>query len=145
MQPLQVSPLNQAVYLAAQVPPEDPLYEQAQQSIQRWSQMIWDIAQARANRGEYSSALSAALLVPKEAPELKAQADVAANEWRPLAAEQNQALLDSARSLVIEGDAPSYSRAIEILRLIPPDQPRYAESQAVVCRVEPNHFANCPR
>ncbi|MGL5081775.1 MAG: caspase family protein, partial [Microcoleaceae cyanobacterium] len=64
LQESSASNLNQAIAQAQQILPNDPLYLQAQQDIERWSQAILDIAEGRAAQNNFAEAIAAAQLVP---------------------------------------------------------------------------------
>ncbi|MGB3208595.1 MAG: hypothetical protein WBB28_26710 [Crinalium sp.] len=66
--PGQASSYNRAVTAAAQIPPNQPVYAQAQESIKQWSQQIYLMAQSRALEGELQSAIATATLVPQNTP-----------------------------------------------------------------------------
>lgn len=80
----QISAFNRAIQQARQIPKTDPAYAQAQQDIDRWSQLILSVAEQRANRGNggsrrravqnYRSAIAAAQLVPRDRPAVYARA-----------------------------------------------------------------------
>ncbi|MEH2436459.1 MAG: caspase family protein [Nostoc sp.] len=126
----QASDLNMAIATARKIRPGEPLYDQAQENIQIWSQMILDLAEGRAKQREYASAIAAARLITKdEAPYAKAQAAI--NLWR-LEGKQyvsNKTLLDAANALIKSGQASTYNRAIEVAKKVSPGQPGFDTAQ----------------
>lgn len=87
----QISAFNQAIQQARRIPKTDPAYAQAQQDIDRWSQLILRVAEQRANQGNggsrrrvvqnYRSAIAAAKLVPRDRPALYARAQRLIANW----------------------------------------------------------------
>ncbi|MEH1825918.1 MAG: caspase family protein [Nostoc sp.] len=126
----QASDLSMAIATARKIQSGEPLYEQAQENIQIWSQMILDLAEGRAKQRQYASAIAAARLITKdEAPYAKAQAAI--NLWR-LEGKQyvsNRTLLDAANALIKPEQASTYNRAIEVAKKVPADQPGFDTAQ----------------
>ncbi|MCC5663096.1 caspase family protein [Nostoc sp. CHAB 5784] len=126
----QASDLSMAIATARKIQPGEPLYDQAQENIKIWSQMILDLAEGRAKQRQYASAIAAARLISKdEAPYAKAQAAI--NLWR-LEGKQyvsNKTLLDAANALIKSGQASTYNRAIEVAKKVPPGQPGFDTAQ----------------
>jgi hypothetical protein len=126
----QASDFSQAIIIARQVRPGQPLYQQAQQSIATWSQVILDLAEGRAGQGNLNSAIAAARLVPSSSPEVYSAAQQSIARWQRQQA--NQEILRQARSLIRQNQASSYNRAITIARQIPADQPLHNEAQQLI-------------
>ena len=126
----QASDLSMAIATARKIQSGEPLYEQAQENIQIWSQMILDLAEGRAKQRQYASAIAAARLITKdEAPYAKAQAAI--NLWR-LEGKQyvsNKTLLDAANALIKSEQASTYNRAIEVAKKVPAEQPGFDTAQ----------------
>ncbi|MBD2528484.1 caspase family protein [Nostoc flagelliforme FACHB-838] len=126
----QASDLSMAIATARKIRPGEPLYEQAQENIKIWSQMILDLAEGRAKQRQYASAIAAARLITKnEAPYAKAQAAI--NLWR-LEGKQyvsNKTLLDAANALIKPEQASTYNRAIEVAKKVPAGQPGFDTAQ----------------
>ncbi|BBD65135.1 peptidase C14 caspase catalytic subunit p20 [Nostoc commune NIES-4072] len=126
----QASDLSMAIATARKIRPGEPLYDQAQENIKIWSEMILDLAEGRAKQRQYASAIAAARLITKdEAPYAKAQAAI--NLWR-LEGKQyvsNKTLLDAANALIKSGQASTYNRAIEVAKKVPPGQPGFDTAQ----------------
>lgn len=130
----QASGFSRAINQAQQIPVQSPLYREAQADIQRWSQIIWDIAQARANQDNYHDAIAAALLVPKTQEQLYQIAQQGIKQWQIAAQKQqvNLALIDGAKALIQANQASSYNRSITILRQISPQEPSYEQAQTLI-------------
>lgn len=126
----QASDLSMAIATAGKIKPGEPLYEQAQENIKIWSQMILDLAEGRAKQRQYASAIAAARLITKdEASSAKAQAAI--NLWR-LEGKQyvsNKTLLDAANALIKPEQASTYNRAIEVAKKVPTGQPGFDAAQ----------------
>ncbi len=63
--PRQASTYNRAIEVAKKVPPGEPGYDDAQKSINQWSERIFNLAKRRAARGEIKAAIETANLVPE--------------------------------------------------------------------------------
>ncbi|BAU12701.1 putative peptidase C14 [Leptolyngbya sp. NIES-3755] len=82
IRPTLASDASKAIDRARTIPPSDPLYAQAQQDIDRWSRNILDIARQRAAQKQFQQAIAAAQLVPKDRPDVYAEAQKAIQQWR---------------------------------------------------------------
>lgn len=60
----EASSYSNAIGQVSTIQPGQPLYDEAQELIDSWSNTILSIAQLRARRGEYGDAIAAATLVP---------------------------------------------------------------------------------
>jgi hypothetical protein len=131
IRPNQASRFNQAIAQASQIKPGQPLYAQAQQDIQRWSQVILDLAEGRAKQGQFGEAIQTARLVPQNNAAVHDRAQQAIAQWQQKSQQQkaNQAMIDQAQGSLRRGEASSYSRAIASVRRIPAGQPGYLEAQ----------------
>ncbi len=78
----QASRLNQGIEVARQIKPNTPLYQEAQESITRWSLGILEIAQGRANQGNFQEAIAAAQLVPPDRHHLYDIAQQSITRWQ---------------------------------------------------------------
>ncbi|GAX44816.1 peptidase C14 caspase catalytic subunit p20 [Tolypothrix sp. NIES-4075] len=126
----QASDLRMAILTARKIKAGEPLYDQAQENIKIWSQMILDLAEGRAKQKQYSSAIKAAALITKSEP-FYPKAQAAINQWR-LEAKQyvsNTTVLDAANGLIQPGQASTYNRAIEVAKKVSPGQPGFDEAQ----------------
>ncbi|MFB2835850.1 caspase family protein [Floridanema evergladense] len=123
-----------AIKQASQIQPGDAEYREAQAAIERWSRNILDIAQGRANVGNYRGAIVAASVVPQDPQPVFADAERLIRQWTPLAKKQqaNQALLSTAKGLIRPGSASSYNQAIRIAQKIPPGDPGYTQAQVLI-------------
>jgi len=130
MQKLQASYLAYAIAQARRIPSSDPGYATAQAKIQRWGETIWEIAQSRAQQGNWQYAIAAAQLVPRETANLHQQAQTAAQTWQQAA--KNQEIFNTALANVQPGQASSYWRGIRDLKAIAPGQPLHTEAQAQI-------------
>ncbi|MBD2691486.1 caspase family protein [Anabaena catenula] len=122
--------LSQAIATARKIQPGEPLYQQAQDNIQVWSQMILDLATERAQKGQYGEAIATSKLITTSEA-LYPQAQAAIEKWR-LEAKQyvsNKTVLDAANALIQPGQASSYNRAIEVAKRVPPGQPGFDIAQ----------------
>lgn len=126
----QASDFSQAIAQAQRIRPGQPLYQQAQQSIATWSQVILDLAEGRAAQGNLNSAIAAARLVPRDRPEVHSAAQQAIARWQQQ--QTNQNVLQQARNAIRRNQASSYNRAIAIARQISADQPLHNEAQQLV-------------
>lgn len=127
----QVSDLVEAIKVARLIKLEQPLYQEAQQNIDRWSRLIMDMAQGRAERSNdasimdaannYSMAISAARLVPTDQKAYQ-QAQEAIALW-------SQKILDLANARAANGEL---DLAIQIGELVPPNTTVYASAQEAI-------------
>ncbi|MCU0524691.1 MAG: caspase family protein [Elainella sp. Prado103] len=127
----QVSDFVEAIRIARLIKPDQPLYSQAQQDIDRWSRVILDMAQGRAARPDsdsaldiannYKTAISAARLVPSDQP-IYPDATTVISGW-------SQRILDLATEQAQQGDL---DRAIQIGELVPPYTEVYALAQEAI-------------
>ncbi|MFB2978969.1 caspase family protein [Microseira sp. BLCC-F43] len=130
LQSNQVAQFSRAIGLASQIKPGEPLYDEAQQAIARWSQVIFETAQGRAEKGNFEAAIAAASLVPKDQP-IHEEAQKLIALWRGAAKKQqtNRNTLQAAKKLVQPGQASSYNQAIDLVRQIPAGEPGSAEAK----------------
>ncbi|OKH21433.1 hypothetical protein NIES593_15675 [Hydrococcus rivularis NIES-593] len=127
----QASDFNRAIGSVRQLKPGDPFYQQARADIDRWSQIILDIAEGRARTGDFQRAIAAAELVPRDRASLSQTARQKIRLWETLQKQQQatKAAIETARKLINPSQAATYSRAIALLRQIPPEQPGYMETR----------------
>ncbi|MBE9005854.1 caspase family protein [Fortiea sp. LEGE XX443] len=126
----QASDLSLAIATARKIQPGEPLYEQAQENINIWSNMILNLAEGRAKQRQYTNAIAAAQLISKEGS-LYPQAQAAIKQWRQEAKQYlaNKTLLDAANGLIKPGQASTYNRAIEVAKRVPQGQPGFDLAQ----------------
>lgn len=132
----QVSRYAQAIALAGQVKKGQPLYQESQESIERWSQIILDTAQGRAKQGNLSGAIAAAKLIPQDPQPIYAEGQKLIKQLQPIAKKQqaNKTLLLAARGLIRPDQASSYNKAIDAARKIQPGQPFYTDAQKSIAQ-----------
>lgn len=128
----QVSDIVDAIRQVRQIRPDQPLYNESQQVIERWSQIILDIAMGRAqqrNNGDsliaaqnYSGAIAAARMVPTDRPALHAVAQQLITEW-------SQKTFALANARASEGDLPL---AIQVARQVPAGTAAHAPAQQAI-------------
>lgn len=82
IKPTNASDANRAIDRAMQIPPSDPRYAEAQRQIDIWSRDILDLANQRAKKGEYRSAITAAELIPTNRGALSTEAKQAITQWK---------------------------------------------------------------
>lgn len=132
--PTQVSQYNKAIAQAKKIKPGDPLYEEAQADIQRWSNLILDVAEGRAKQGNFEAAIEAAKLVPDVHQTAYQKAQNSMILWQELAKLQieNKRLILEAENLINLREPESLVRGIAIISKIKPGQPKYARSQELI-------------
>jgi len=126
----QASDLSLAIATARKIPAGEPLYEQAQENIKIWSNMILNLAEGRAKQRQYANAIAAAQLINKN-ESIYPQAQAAIKQWREEAKQHlaNKTLLDAANGLIKPGQASTYNRAIEVAKRVPQGQPGFDLAQ----------------
>lgn len=127
----QVSDLVEAIKVARIIKPDQPLYLEAQQNMDRWSRLIMDMAQGRAERANgadpvdaatnYSKAIASAQFVPSD-QKVYAQAQQAIGLWGNM-------ILDLAKTRASNGN---FDLAIQIGELVPPNAPNYGAAQEAI-------------
>ena len=134
LQRSQASEFSRAIGEARKVKPGEPLYDQAQADIKRWSQVMLDLAKGRARQGDFPGAIAAARLVPADVESLKEERDRVLKQWPAQQQQQsaNRQRLAQAFRLIQPGQASSYNQAIGVARRIPAGQPEYYRAQASI-------------
>ena len=131
LRPSQASRFASAIATARQIPPGDPNYSQAQADIQRWSQVILDLAEGRAAETELEAAINAARLIPQEPADVYQQAQERIGLWE--ARRQTRSLIREAQAIPRTGQASTYQNGILKLQEVPEDQPvEYADAQRLI-------------
>lgn len=130
LKPTQASDLDSAIATARKIKPGVPLYEEAQQNIVIWSNMILELAAVRAKQRQYAGAISAAQLIDKD-DSLYTKAQESIRQWREQAKQyvSNQTVLDAANALIQPQQASTYNRAIEVAKKVAPDEPGFDDAQ----------------
>jgi hypothetical protein len=132
----QASGFSRAIAEANRIPPDAPLYNEAQADISRWSQVILDIAKGRANQGQFDAAIAAAQLIPASQTQSHAAAQQNIAQWTQNAAlqKQNSDKIRAARRVIRYTQASSYIQGINQLKTIPAGQPGYQQAQDLIKR-----------
>ncbi|MEB3191340.1 MAG: hypothetical protein VKL42_13445 [Snowella sp.] len=78
----QASVFIRAIAELRKIPPDAPMFPQAQNQISLWSQIILEIAQGRAVVGNLQDAIAAAELVPKDQAALYHHAQAKIQDWQ---------------------------------------------------------------
>ncbi|MBD3885093.1 caspase family protein [Phormidium tenue FACHB-886] len=130
----QASDFADAIAQARQIKQGQPLFEEAHIDMDRWSRVILDMAQGRAERPNdsstpvaaqnYSAAISTAQLVPNDNPQIYAQTQQAIAQW-------SQLILDLANDRAKEGN---YELAVQAAALVPPNTAAYTAAQAAIAQ-----------
>jgi hypothetical protein len=129
----QASLFSDAIAQVRQIQPGEPLYEQAQVDIDRWSQTIFDFALGRAEAKDYQAAIAAARLVPWDQAQYQ-DAQTAIPYWQEQLTLQRQMSrrVEEAAAILRPDSASSYSDAIALLRTIPAEYPDYDAAQELI-------------
>jgi hypothetical protein len=131
----QASQYNKAIAKAREIQPNQPLYQEAQQDITRWSDVILNLARRRAERGAFAEAIATAQLVPQDQPKLNKEAQSLIKQWQKKQQTSNgQQLIRQAQGQIQRGQASSYWRAIAIARKIQPNQSEHAQAQKLIAQ-----------
>jgi Caspase domain len=133
LSPNLASDLNSAIASARKIKPGEPRYTQAQENIQVWNHMIFEIAATRAKKHQYNNAIAAANLMEKTHPQYP-QAQTAVTQWKQQAKQNlsNQTVIQAAATLIKPGQASSYNRAIEVAKKVPKGEPGYDSAQQAI-------------
>lgn len=128
----QVSEISESIRLLRQIRPDQPLYKDAQQAIDRWSQVILDMASGRAmqrNGGDlwlaannYRAAIAAAQLVPSDRANTYQAAQQAIAGW-------SQQILNLAN---IHAQSGALAQAVQVAQLVPPGTAAYDAAQGAI-------------
>lgn len=128
----QVSEISEAIRLLRQIRPDQPLYKDAQQAMDRWSLVILDMASGRAmqrNGGDlwlaannYRAAIAAAQLVPSDRANTYQAAQQAIASW-------SQKILDLAN---VHAQSGALSQAVQVAQLVPPGTAAYDAAQRAI-------------
>ena len=127
---VQASPLSAAIIKARTLKANDPGYASRMQTIERWGLTIFEIAQSRADHGQWTLAIAAARLVPPELGAVKTRAYHSIKQWTH--AQVNEQILTAARKMITPNQVSSYWRAIDRLRAITEGQPFYDQARTQI-------------
>jgi Caspase domain len=130
LSPNQASDLKFAIASARKVKPSEERYGEAQVNIQVWNGMIYELANQRAKKRQYSSAIAAAQLISESEP-LHPKAKTAITQWRQQAKQylSNKTLVEAATGLIQPGQASTYNRAIEVAKKVSIGEPGFDIAQ----------------
>jgi hypothetical protein len=130
----QASDFHRAMEQASRIQPGQPLYDEAQQAIQRWSYVIFALPKARANTGDFADAIASARLIPSSQEDAYAKAQAFIQQWQQNITQTSasQEVIEQASTLIQPGQASSYNDAIAQLRSIQPNQPGHEEVRAQI-------------
>jgi len=78
----QASDFIRAIAELRKIPQTSPIYPEAQTRITFWSQTILEIAQGRAEVGNWQDAIAAANLVPRDQPSIYSTAQQGIRDWK---------------------------------------------------------------
>jgi uncharacterized caspase-like protein len=133
LSPNIASDLNSAIASARKIKPGEPRYTQAQENIQVWNHMIFEIAENRAKKRQYNNAIAAANLMERNHPQYP-QAQTAVTQWKQQAKQNlsNKTVIQAAATLIKPGQASSYNRAIEVAKKVPKGEPGYDVAQKAI-------------
>lgn len=128
----QASDFVDAIGMARKIREGEPMYQEAQGYIDRWSRVLLDMAQGRADRrndsstsmatDNYNTAIKTAKLIPQDSPEVYKRAREAINHW-------SQKIFDLAKARAAEA---KYDVAVQTAEVIPPDAAIYPEVQVAI-------------
>lgn len=124
IEPVSPTFFSDAIKRARQVPAGDPYYAQAQQDIDRWSQVIIDLADGRAVAGQYDEAIAAVRLVPDDRGDIYQTAQARIERWQQQ--KINRDVLKQAQERLIPDNVETFENAIRLVKDIPagfPERP----------------------
>ncbi len=127
IQPTQASQFAEAIAKAELIQTGEPYYEEAQQDIRSWSQIILDIAEGRATSGNLGSAIAAASVMPNANTEFHKKAQERIAFWQQR--QRSRDIIFAARQIPASGQASSYQKGIVKLREVPIEHPEYETAQ----------------
>ncbi|EDX86857.1 caspase domain protein [Synechococcus sp. PCC 7335] len=127
IQPIQASKFAEAINKAKLIQPGDPFYEEAQQDIRSWSQVILDIADGRATSGNLEGAIAAASVMPDDNAESYQNSKDRIAFWRQR--QNSRTIIAAAQAIPRSGQASSYQKGIVKLREVSIEHPEYESAQ----------------
>ncbi len=127
IQPTQVSQFSEAIAKARRIQPGEPFYDEAQQDIRSWSQVILDVAEGRATSGSLDSAIAAASVMPYDNAEFYQKAKDRIAFWKQR--QNSRAIIAAAQQIPRSGQASSYQKGIVKLREVSIEHPEYETAQ----------------
>ena len=127
IQPTQASQFTDAITKARRINPGEPYYEEAQEDIRSWSQIILDIAEGRATSGNLDGAIAAATVMPYDNSEFYQKAQDRIIFWQQR--QNSRDIITEAQSIPRMGQASTYQKGIVKLREVPIEHPEYETAQ----------------
>ncbi len=127
IQPTQASQFADAIAKARSIQSGEPYYEEAQQDIRSWSQIILDIAEGRATSGNLDRAIAAAGVMPYDNAEFHKKAQERIAFWQQR--QRSRDIIFAARQIPASGQASTYQKGIVKLREVPIEHPEYETAQ----------------
>ncbi|MEL6900642.1 MAG: caspase family protein, partial [Cyanobacteria bacterium J06606_4] len=127
IQPTQASQFANAIAKARLIQPGEPYYEEAQQDIRSWSQIILDIAEGRATAGNLAGAIGAARVMPYDNSEFHQKAQDRITFWQQR--QRSREIIAEAQSIPRSGQASTYQKGIVKLGEVPIEHPEYETAQ----------------
>lgn len=123
----RVAQFAQAIKAASQVPAGEPLHDQAQADISRWSIVIMDMAHGRAKAGDWTGAIATAQILPPVNQKIYKDAQIWINRWQQSIQQRDANLqqIQKARRLLRPNQATTYRQALDTIKSIPSGQPAY--------------------
>jgi len=135
-----VASLEEAINEAQKIAIGNPLYEDAQDLINRWQNEIDGVTrlnQAREyaqveSKSNYQAAIAEASLIPSSNPRYEEAQDQIRSWTRQIAVIEDQPILDLAKQWARGGNIDSLQRAIDQARLIGVDRPLHSEAKDLI-------------
>lgn len=127
LQELTVTPFVEAMVEAQQVPPEDPYYGRAQAAVERWGQVVLDVADAQALAGNFVGAIATARQIPNSQSNLYNTAQQRIAVWQQRRV--NLDVLKQAQERLVPDQASTFRDSIDLVAPISSKYPEYATAQ----------------
>ncbi|NJM98086.1 MAG: hypothetical protein HC800_13865 [Phormidesmis sp. RL_2_1] len=127
IQPIQAFQFTEAIAKARLIQPGEPYYNEAQNDIRSWSQVILDIAEGRATSGNLAGAIAAATILPYDNAELYQKAQDRIAFWQQR--QNSRVIIEQARTIPRSGQASTYQKGIVKLAEVPIEHPEYETAQ----------------
>ncbi len=127
IQPTQASGFANAIAKARLIRPGQPYYDEAQQDIRSWSQIILDIAEGRATSGNLDGAIAAAGVMPADSPEFRKKSRERIVFWQQR--QRSREVIAAAQEIPRSGQASTYQKGIVKLQEVPIEHPEYETAQ----------------
>jgi len=130
----RVAQFAQAIKVASQIPAGEPLYDQAQADINRWSIVIMDMAHGRAKAGDWAGAIVTAQTLPAVNQKIYKDAQIWIARWQEFIQQRDVNLqqIQKARRLLRPNQATTYRQAVDTIKSVPAGQPGYELAQELI-------------